>query len=67
MKIVRIPQERVGALIGKKGEEKRLLEERTGVVIDVDSESGEVTINCQKAKNPGPSGVGSLPTRPTSY
>ena len=52
MKIVRIPKERVGVLIGKKGEEKRFLEEKTGVVIDVDSESGEITINCQNAKNP---------------
>ena len=52
MKIVRIPQDRIGALIGKKGENKKYIEEETGVIVDVDSESGEVTIDTEKAKNP---------------
>jgi len=41
---IRIPMKRIGALIGKKGETKRLIEERTGVTIDIDSEEGIVII-----------------------
>lgn len=52
MKIVRIPQDRVAVLIGKKGEVKRQMEERTGAVLDIDSESGEVTIDASKSGDP---------------
>lgn len=43
MRLVRIPKERVGALIGEGGETKELIERRAGVRIIVDSE-GEVTV-----------------------
>jgi ribosomal RNA assembly protein len=44
MTYLRIPNERIGVLIGKGGETKKELEERTGVKIEVDSETGEVKI-----------------------
>jgi ribosomal RNA assembly protein len=52
MQYFRLPRERVGVLIGKKGETKIEIEERTGVIIDVDSETGEVSIETEKAKDP---------------
>lgn len=41
---IRIPVERVGVLIGEKGEVKRQLEQATGTVITVDSVNGSVVI-----------------------
>ncbi len=52
MQFIKLPKDRVGALIGKKGETKQMLEERTGVLIDIDSETGEVTLETEKAKDP---------------
>ena len=43
-KSIRIPVERVAALIGKKGESKKHLEEKCHVSLDVQSESGEVLV-----------------------
>jgi ribosomal RNA assembly protein len=52
MQFSKLPKNRVGVLIGKKGEVKIAIEERTGVIIDVESTTGEVTINSEKAKDP---------------
>lgn len=52
MKIVRIPKERVGALIGHGGETKRFLEERTGLRLEVDNEEGEVSFDETKTDDP---------------
>ena len=43
MRSIRIPQDRVGTLIGTKGETKKMLQNISGIKIDVDTE-GEVTI-----------------------
>ncbi|OPY29692.1 MAG: KH domain protein [Methanomassiliicoccales archaeon PtaU1.Bin030] len=43
MRLVRIPKERVGALIGTDGETKGFIERRTGVKMRIDTE-GEVDI-----------------------
>lgn len=43
MRLVRIPKERVGALIGTDGETKELIEKRAGVRMRIDTE-GEVDI-----------------------
>ena len=51
MKAVRIPKERVGALIGKDGASKRMLQERMQMTIRVDTE-GEVFIEDENAKDP---------------
>lgn len=44
MRLVRIPKERVGALIGTDGETKHLIERRAGVKLRIDTE-GEVDID----------------------
>jgi ribosomal RNA assembly protein len=44
MLFVRIPKERVGVLIGPDGKTKKMIEENTGVSLNIDSEVGEVTI-----------------------
>jgi len=51
MRSVRIPSDRVGTLIGNKGETKRMLMRMTGITIEVDTE-GEVIIHDDKAKDP---------------
>lgn len=42
---VRVPQDRVGAVIGKSGRTLRRIEEETGVELSVDSENGVVEID----------------------
>ncbi len=41
---IRIPLERIGALVGKKGNTKKKIEEYTGVKLEIDSHAGNVTI-----------------------
>ena len=52
MHFLRLPKERVGVLIGKKGEIKQTIEERAGVNLNIDSETGEVTIDSEKVVDP---------------
>jgi ribosomal RNA assembly protein len=52
MKLIRVPQDRVGAIIGKKGEVRKAIEERAGIKLQIDSETGEVIIDDAKAKDP---------------
>ena len=52
MQYLKLPKDRVGSLIGKKGETKLAIEERTGIPMDIDSETGEVTLDTEKAKDP---------------
>ena len=49
---VRVPKERIGVLIGKDGEVKAKVEEETGVMIVVDSQEGDVTIDYSGAGDP---------------
>jgi ribosomal RNA assembly protein len=51
MKEVKVPQDRVGVIIGVNGEVKKTIKERTGVVLSVDSETGEVFLDNSKAKD----------------
>ena len=51
MRIIRIPKERVGALIGKEGETKIFLEKRSKGALYIDSE-GEGTIDESTAEDP---------------
>jgi ribosomal RNA assembly protein len=44
MQHVRIPQDRIGVLIGEGGETMRRIEERAEVRLDIDSETGSVRI-----------------------
>ena len=41
---LRVPKDRIAVIIGRKGEQKKLLEEHTKCKIDVDSKEGEVKI-----------------------
>lgn len=49
---VRIPEDRVGVLIGPKGLTKRHIEGRTSTQIEVDTEEGEVRIAAPDAADP---------------
>ncbi|OYT44120.1 RNA-processing protein [Thermoplasmatales archaeon ex4484_6] len=48
----KVPLDRVGVLIGKKGETLRLLQKRCNARIEVDSESGEVVLYDDDAPDP---------------
>ena len=48
---VRIPRERIGVLIGPNGETKREIEENLNVRLEVNSGSGDVTINLNEDSN----------------
>ena len=47
-KLIRIPTDRIGALIGKSGNTKKLIEKKCSVSLDIDSEGGEVMITTKK-------------------
>ncbi|MDH4123360.1 MAG: KH domain-containing protein [Thermoplasmata archaeon] len=49
---LRIPKERVGALIGKEGATKKRIEELTGIKLLIDSAEGDVEIDHSEAKDP---------------
>lgn len=42
---IKIPKDRIGALIGPKGQTRKMLEKRSGAAIEVDTEMNEVTIH----------------------
>ncbi|HWG90244.1 MAG TPA: KH domain-containing protein [Candidatus Thermoplasmatota archaeon] len=50
--VIKIPQNRVGVLIGPEGKTKQEIEDRSNVKIYIDSESGEVTLDESKAFEP---------------
>jgi ribosomal RNA assembly protein len=52
--VVRIPVERVGAVIGKEGGTKRFLENEMGVTLRVDSKEGLVTVKSDRALKTDP-------------
>jgi len=50
---VKIPKERIGVLIGSEGDVKEIIEKRLSVDLQIDSQSGDVTIMLKKdAKDP---------------
>jgi ribosomal RNA assembly protein len=51
---IRVPLERVAAIIGKKGETKKHLEETMHVSLDVDSESGEIRVKTTSIEEADP-------------
>ena len=44
-KLIRIPEDRVGALIGKSGKIKSKIEDTCSVKLDIDSKNGEVEVS----------------------
>ena len=46
---IKIPEERVGVLVGPGGSMKHLIEEKTKTTIEIDSETGTVSIaSCRR-------------------
>ena len=43
MRSIRIPQDRIGAIIGPKGATKRMIQKISGVTIDIDNEEEHIT------------------------
>ena len=52
MQMVRVPQDRVAVLIGVQGKVKEEIEDRSGAVLDIDSDSGEVKIESENIEEP---------------
>ena len=52
MKYQKIPIDRIGVLIGHNGETKKELEEKYKIKINIDSKSGEISIDDQENKDP---------------
>jgi ribosomal RNA assembly protein len=52
--MVKVPLERVAAVIGKKGETKKHLEEALHVTLEVDSQSGEITVRSTSVEEGDP-------------
>lgn len=52
MKYLKIPMERVAVLIGRNGETKKDLEEKSGLKINIDSKLGEVVIDDHEVEDP---------------
>jgi ribosomal RNA assembly protein len=52
--VVRVPAERVGAVIGKEGATKRTLENELGVRLSVDSREGLVTVKSEGSRETDP-------------
>ncbi len=52
--VVRIPVERVGAVIGKEGGTKKFLENEMGVSLSIDSREGIVTVRSESALKTDP-------------
>ena len=44
-KVIRIPSDRIGALIGKSGKTKSKIENTCSVILEIDSESGEIMVS----------------------
>jgi ribosomal RNA assembly protein len=45
---IKIPKERIGALIGKRGKVKQQIEKKCGVAIEIDSETGDALVSMSK-------------------
>lgn len=52
MQFLKVPKERVAVLIGAEGEIKAYIEKKTGAALEIDSETGDVTINTEKVEDP---------------
>jgi len=53
-RVVRVPVERVGAVIGKEGGAKKFLEAELGVKLGIDSKEGIVTIKAESVEKSDP-------------
>ncbi|AAM31708.1 MULTISPECIES: KH domain-containing protein [Methanosarcina] len=44
---VKIPRERIGVIIGPKGEIKKLIEDKTTCQLEIESDSGKIDVTCE--------------------
>ncbi len=51
-KEMKVPEDRIGALIGKKGKTKKKTEKKADVDLEIDSETGEVTLTRYMGRSP---------------
>ncbi|MCK5772786.1 MAG: RNA-processing protein [Thermoplasmata archaeon] len=49
---IKVPQDRVAVIIGHNGRTIKMLAERSGTRIEVDSESGDITLHDETSKDP---------------
>jgi|TARA_B100001750_G_scaffold149649_1_gene119811 ribosomal RNA assembly protein len=47
-KLIRIPNDRIGALIGKSGKTKKIIEDKCSVKLDIDSDGGQVIVKSEE-------------------
>ena len=52
MKYLKIPMDRIGVLIGQKGQIKNDLQEKSGIEINIDSKNGEVILDDHENEDP---------------
>ena len=52
MEYLKIPKERIGVLIGHKGETRKTIEDYTGVKLEIDSKTGEISIDDHQVDDP---------------
>lgn len=52
MRYIRIPMDRVAVLIGPDGSTKKHIEEKTKIPLEINSQTGEVTIDDHETKDP---------------
>lgn len=52
MQYLRVPQDRIGVLLGRQGMLKKRVEEETGVRISIDSDEGYVEVDGSAARDP---------------
>jgi len=52
MRVIKMARDRLGVLIGTNGETKTQIEEHTGIKLDIDSETGDVTMETETAEDP---------------
>ena len=52
MRYIRIPMDRVAVLIGPDGSTKQHIEEKTKIPLEINSQTGEVTIDDHETKDP---------------
>lgn len=45
---IKIPKDRIGAIIGPKGETKKFIEDKTGCQLEIDSEDAKIDVTCQE-------------------
>src|SRR3989442_6980902 len=51
---VRVPLERIGAVIGKGGSTRKSFEEELGVVLSIERKGGSVVVKCESIEKGGP-------------